>query len=272
MVDHIDAAQIAAWELLAQAAADAAADAVMPYFRSGLAAENKADNGGYDPVTLADRAAEVAIRGVIASAEPSHGFFGEEYGSVDGNSDLQWVVDPIDGTRAFVLGLPTWGTLIALQHRGRSILGVMAQPFTRERFWSGDGQSWFRGPDGTTRPLKTRTCTDLSRAMLSSTHPDLFAAGDERDGFRRVLGASRDCRYGGDCYAYCLVAMGLIDLVVEAGLKAYDVAALVPIIEGAGGIMTTWDGRPADGGGRIIAAGDALVHAQALALLAAPSR
>lgn len=264
----IEAGLLARWERLAQEAADAAAAAVLPYFRTALGVENKATGGGYDPVTLADRAAERAVRDVITAAEPSHAFLGEEYGAQGGQSAFEWVVDPIDGTRAFVLGLPTWGTLIALRHEGQTVLGVMAQPFTGERFWSSGGQGFFRGPDGRERALRVRSCDELGAAMLSTTHPDLFAAGAERTGFQRVLAASRDCRYGGDCYAYCMVAMGLIDLVVEAGLKAYDIAALVPIITAAGGIVTTWDGGPAGDGGRIVAAGDARVHAAALRLLA----
>jgi myo-inositol-1(or 4)-monophosphatase len=181
------------------------------------------------------------------------------------------VLDPIDGTRAFILGMPLWGTLIGLEHGAvdgaTPVLGVMNQPFTGERFWSdGRAAAWRRG-EGPAVPLATRDCARLADAALTTTHPGLFVDPADRAGFAALEHAARLTRYGGDCYAYCLLAAGFIDLIVEAGLKPYDVVALIPIIESAGGIVTTWDGRPANAGGRILAAGDARVHAEALAVL-----
>ena len=244
----------------------------MPLFRSRLDVENKAadaDLRPFDPVTAADRAAEVTMRTAIRAQYPTHGIIGEEFGVEGASASQQWVLDPIDGTRAFILGLPVWGTLIGLTDAGRPVLGMMDQPFTRERYWAAEGAAWFRGPDGIVSPLRTRACSELAAAQLSSTHPELFAPGHEADAFARVRRAARACRYGGDCYAYCLLAAGHIDLVVEAGLKPYDVMALIPIIEAAGGVITTWDGAPATSGGRILAAGDPVLHRQAMALLAA---
>lgn len=250
--------------------ADAAGAAILPLFRSNTTIENKADIGSvrpFDPVTAADRAAEQAMREAITRDYPSHGIVGEEYGNVRPDAAHQWVLDPIDGTRAFILGLPVWGTLIGLTFEGRAVLGVMDQPYTRERFWAAGGAAWLRGPDGSLRRLATRRCSSLADAQFSTTHPDMFADGEEAEGFSRIRAAVRHTRYGGDCYAYCLLAAGHIDLVVEAGLKPYDVVALIPIIEAAGGIITTWDGKPATHGGRIVAAGDPAMHAAAMAIL-----
>ena len=247
--------------------ADVAGQAILPHFRRRLTVDNKAKDGGYDPVTAADRAAERAIARLVRARYPEHGFEGEEYGSERQHAAWRWVVDPIDGTRAFVLGMPTWGTLIGLYHDGAPALGLMDQPFTRERFWSAGRSSTFRGPDGAKRRLKTRACQDLGQAMMTTTHPDLFAAGAESRGFLRVKSLVRACRYGGDCYSYCLLAAGHIDVIVEAGLKPYDVAALIPIIEGAGGRVTAWDGGSPAGGGRIVASGDPRLHEQVLDIL-----
>ena len=248
--------------------ADLAAAAILPHFRRPLAVANKADAGAdYDPVTVADRAAERTIRAAIAKRFPDHAIVGEEFAPRPGAGSQQWVIDPIDGTRAFIMGSPLWGTLIGLIEGGVPILGLMDQPYTRERFWAAGGKAHGRGPDGKVRRLKTRQCPGLAEAVLSSTHPDLFAARREAAGFARVKRRARMTRYGGDCYGYCLLAAGFVDVVVEAGLKPHDVVALIPIIEGAGGRITTWDNRPALDGGQILAAGDARVHAEALALL-----
>lgn len=248
--------------------ADAAGKAILPHFRRRLTVDNKASDGGYDPVTAADRAAERAVRKLVRARFPDHGFEGEEYGDEALEHPWRWVVDPIDGTRAFVLGLPVWGSLIGLTHHGEPVLGIMDQPFTRERFWASDSGAFLRHADGPRRRLETREAPRLSEAMMTTTHPDLFAPGAERDGFERVKSKVRACRYGGDCYTYCLLAAGHIDLIVEAGLKPYDVTALVPIVERAGGVITTWTGEPASRGGRIIAAGHAKLHAEAMRLLA----
>ena len=247
--------------------ADASGKVILRHFRRHLSVENKAADGGYDPVTAADRDAEQAMRKLVQSRHPDHGFEGEEYGADAVEARWRWVVDPIDGTRSFVLGLPTWGTLIGLTCAGAPVLGMMDQPYTRERFWAAGHGAWFSGSDGRRRRLRTRSVGSLSDAMMTTTHPDLFTPGEESRGFARMKAKVRACRYGGDCYAYCLLAAGHIDVIVEAGLKSYDVAALVPIIEAAGGVITTWGGAPATTGGRIVAAGNSRLHAEALRLL-----
>lgn len=255
-------------ELFAHRAADATAAAISPHFRQQIGFDNKAAGSGYDPVTIADRDAEAAIRALIAEEYPSHGILGEEFGTSASTDPHQWVIDPIDGTRAFVLGMPTWGTLIGLEHAGAPVLGVMDQPFTGERFWSSGAGTWYKGPAHPTRRLSTRRGRTLADALMATTDPALFMPGAEADGFARVRAAVRTCRYGTDCYAYCMLAMGLVDIVVEAGLKPYDIVALIPIIENAGGIVTTWEGEPAGAGGRILACGDPTLHAEVMALLA----
>ncbi|NJO35226.1 MAG: histidinol-phosphatase [Rhodospirillales bacterium] len=247
--------------------ADLAGAVIRPYFRRTLTVRNKAGDAGFDPVTAADRAAERVIRAAIAKRYPDHGILGEEFAAVQGAGRYQWLVDPIDGTRAFIMGSPLWGTLIGLVENGKPLLGLMDQPFTGERFWASKGIARMRAPDGRTRRLRTRGCSGLAEAVLTSTHPDLFASQKELSAFARLKVRARLTRYGGDCYGYCLLAAGFIDVIVEAGLKAYDVAALIPIIEGAGGRITTWDDKPALQGGRILATGDARVHKEALALL-----
>jgi histidinol-phosphatase len=248
--------------------ADLSGEIIRPYFRKPLPVANKGRGGGFDPVTAADRAAEKAIRKAVEGRWPEHGVIGEEHGSTREDARLRWVIDPIDGTRAFIMGAPMWGTLIGLLDEGEPVLGMMDQPFTRERFWSGPKASYLRHGEDKPRRLKTRACPRLADAILSSTHPDLFAPGAEADGFARIKQKVRMTRYGGDCYAYCLLAAGLVDLVVEADLQPYDVVALIPIIERAGGRITTWSGAPATDGGRIAAAGDPRLHAQALKILA----
>ena len=242
--------------------ATASGRAILPFFRTMLATEDKSAGGAFDPVTEADKAAEVAMRRMITAAFPEHGIVGEEFGSERSEADLVWVLDPIDGTRAFVAGLPMWGTLIGLMRGGRAVYGLMHQPFIGERFFGDGGASHYRGPHGA-RQLRTRRCDVIATATLSTTSPGLFAGAD-RDAYARVEAEARLTRYGCDCYAYCMLAAGHIDLVVEAGLKAYDIVGLIPIIEGAGGVVTTWDGEPAERGGRIVAAGDPRLHAAAL--------
>ena len=221
--------------------ADASGKAIMPFFRTGLAADDKGAAKGvaYDPVTAADRDAETAIRALIAADYPDHGLLGEEHGHEKGRSPFHWVLDPIDGTRAFITGGPQWGTLIGLNDGERPVLGVLDQPFTGERWIAYDGRTEFRAR-GVTRRLKTRPCASLKDAVISSTHPWSYFSDGEQAAFRQIDARVRMTRFGGDCYAYGLVAMGLMDAVVESALKAWDVQALIPIIEGAGGVMTTW--------------------------------
>ena len=251
--------------------ATASGEAILPFFRTQMGADDKSGGGVFDPVTEADRAAESIMRRMIEQAFPEHGIVGEEFGDKNAGADYVWVLDPIDGTKSFISGMPVWGTLVGLQHKGRPCYGMMHQPFTRERF-SGDSKSarW-RGLDRhgkpTERRLHTRACPDLSGATLMTTHPALLAPGT-LETFRSVEEKVRLSRYGGDCYAYCMVAAGHVDLVIESGLKPYDIVALVPIVEGAGGVVTNWQGgSPADGGA-IVASGDPRLHEQALALLA----
>jgi histidinol phosphatase-like enzyme (inositol monophosphatase family) len=248
--------------------ADLSEEVIRRYFRRPLAVTNKGDGTQFDPVTVADRAAERIMRRAIAKQFPDHGVVGEEFAAVSGAGRYHWILDPIDGTRAFMIGSPLWGTLIALTDRGRPLLGLMNQPFTRERFWAFGGVARMHGPGGRPKRLKTRPCARLEDAVLTTTHPDLFATPVERARFGEIKGRALLTRFGGDCYGYCLLAAGFVDLVIESGLQPYDVMALVPIIEYAGGVITTWEGEPALKGGRIVAAGDARTHRQALRLLA----
>ena len=245
--------------------AAAAGDAVLPFFRTSLSVENKSRGGNFDPVTAADRAAESAMRAMIRANFPGHGIVGEEFGNERTEAEYVWVLDPIDGTKSFISGMPAWGTLIALMREGQPVYGMMHQPFPREHFSGDGGAAHYRGPTGA-RMLHARRCASLGEATLMTTSPLLMNDG-ERAAFGRVEKAVRLSRYGGDCYAYCMVAAGHVDLVIEAGLKPYDVIPLIPIIAGAGGIITTWDGGAAKEGGRIVAAGDKRVHAAAMAML-----
>jgi myo-inositol-1(or 4)-monophosphatase len=236
--------------------------AIMPFFRTALGIEDKSGGGSFDPVTEADRAAEAAIRHKIRATFPGHGVVGEEYGSERLDAEFVWVLDPIDGTKTFIAGMPGWGTLIGLLRNGQPCYGMMHQPFTKERFSGDGGSARYRGPGGE-RALRTRPCGGLESAVLYTTTPRLMPPKE-----RRLFSAIEDqvklSRYGGDCYAYCMVAAGFIDLVIEANLQPYDIVALIPIIEGAGGVVTTWEGGPAQAGGPIIAAGDPRVHAAAI--------
>jgi myo-inositol-1(or 4)-monophosphatase len=245
--------------------ASVSGETIRPFFRTALGVENKSLAGGFDPVTAADRAAEVAMRTLIKKTFPAHGIVGEELGAERADAEYVWVLDPIDGTKSFICGLPAWGTLIALTRRGEPIYGMMHQPFTREHF-TGDGSAaHYRGPAGD-RALRVRHCAALQDAVLLTTSPLLMKDAD-RVRFQRVEQAVQLSRYGGDCYAYCMLAAGHIDLVIETELKPYDILPLIPIIEGAGGIVTSWDNGRALDGGRIIAAGDKRVHAAAMEAL-----
>lgn len=244
--------------------ADAASDVVLQHFRSDMAVDNKLEQG-FDPVTVADRGAEKAMRALIEAAYPEHGIFGEEFGKLRADADHVWVLDPIDGTRSFISGIPLWGTLIGLTHKGSPRAGMMAQPYIGERF-SGDTETaWVHGPRGR-RQLATRTCERITDAVLFTTTPALFSE-TERPLYDRIEAAARLPRYGTDCYAYCMLAAGQADLVIESGLQPYDIVALAPIIEGAGGVITTWTGGSVMDGGRIVASGDARLHEQALEIL-----
>lgn len=245
--------------------ADAARAAILPYFRTaGLQADNKEEHG-FDPVTVADRAAEKAMRDILAKRRPDDGILGEEYGTRDGTSGYTWVLDPIDGTRGFISGTPTWGVLIALNDASGPQLGIIDQPYIGERFYGGGMRCEVVGPLGAA-PLAARRGRDLSAATVFTTFPEV---GSEVEGaaFHKVAQAAQLTRYGCDCYAYALLAAGQIDLVIEAGLNAYDIAAPIAVIEAAGGIVTDWDGGPVHEGGRVLAAGSAGLHAEVMAIL-----
>lgn len=245
--------------------ADAARAAILPYFRRpDLAAENKLSEG-FDPVTEADRAAERAMREVLTRHRPQDGILGEEYGQQTGQSGRHWVLDPIDGTRGFISGTPTWGVLIALSDADGPFLGVIDQPYIGERFTGIPGYAEMTGPQGT-RPLATRTTARLQDAVVFTTFPEVGSAADGA-GFRAVAGQAKLIRYGMDCYAYALVAAGQVDLVIEAELNAYDIQAPIAVIEAAGGIVTDWRGGPAHDGGRALAAANPQIHAAALEIL-----
>lgn len=244
--------------------ADAAKAETLPRFRVGADVVNK-EASGFDPVTEGDRAAEAAIRALITERFPDHGILGEEHGSFGLDREYVWVIDPIDGTRAFISGVPVWGTLIGLYRNGDAVMGMVDQPFTGERYFADGRRSHYAGPEGS-RVLATRACENLSDAIMFTTSPHMFT-GSARERYETVQDKVRLFRYGVDCYAYALLAAGHVDLVIESGLKPYDVGGLIPVIEQAGGIITDWEGGPAENGGNIIAAGSRAVYEQALAIL-----
>jgi inositol-phosphate phosphatase/L-galactose 1-phosphate phosphatase/histidinol-phosphatase len=243
--------------------ADAAGEAIRPYFRQPIQVDDKPD---LSPVTAADRAAEAAMRRLITARFPDHGIIGEEYGPEREAAELVWVLDPIDGTKSFISGVPLFGTLIALTRGGLPVLGIIDQPISRERWVGAEGRPTILNGN----PVRTRPCGDLKTATVFATSPDMFR-GDDATAFGRVAAAAKLVRFGADCYAYGLVAAGLIDCVIEASLKPYDFSAMVPIIEGAGGVTSDWSGAPLGLGsdGRVVAAGDRRVHRRVLALLGA---
>lgn len=250
---------------VARRLADAARTVILPHFRNvAMATENKLE-GGFDPVTIADRAAEEAMRDLLAALRPEDGIFGEEFGEQAGRSGRTWVLDPIDGTRGFISGTPTWGVLIALSDASGPILGVIDQPYIGERFEGTGAYAQVTGPTGT-RALSTRKNTALEEAILFTTFPEVGTEAD-RLAFEKVRDRVKLTRYGMDCYAYGLVAAGMVDLVIEAGLNAYDIQGPIAVIEAAGGIVTDWEGGPAHHGGRALAAANAEIHAAALELL-----
>ncbi len=247
--------------------ADASGPIILRYFRQPLEVEDKA--GGYDghsPVTAADREAEAAIRALIEETFPDHGILGEEEGSIRAGARFTWVIDPIDGTKAFIAGMPTWGTLIGLTDGGRAVLGMLDQPFLGERF-IGSPAGAFLGD----RPLSVRRRGTLEAASLYATDPGMFDAG-EREAFEALAARVAYRRYGADCYAYGMLALGCIDLVVESSMNTWDIVALIPVVEAAGGIVTSWSGGRAEAGGQVVAAGDARIHEEALRILSPAAR
>ncbi len=259
----LSATQLAAFSAFAQSLADHVRPLSRKWFRHALAVDTKADES---PVTQADREVEAALRETIARQHPDHGIFGEEFGASHADAEFVWSLDPIDGTRAFISGNPLWGTLLALLHRGRPVLGLVDIPMLDER-WVGlaGSPTQLNG-----QPCGVSACAELGHAILYATSPDIFN-GAELAAFDTLAGASRMRRYGGDCYSYGLLASGHVDLVVEAGLQPYDYLALMPVIEGAGGVVTDWAGQPLglESQGRVIAAATPQLHRQAMRVLEA---
>jgi histidinol phosphatase-like enzyme (inositol monophosphatase family) len=249
---------------VAHALADAAREATLLHFRTVLTADNK-EATGFDPVTIADRLSEERMRAILARRRPRDGIIGEEFAPKISETGLTWVLDPIDGTRSYLAGTPTWGVLIAVSDANGPIYGLIDQPYIGERFEGGLGLSQMTGPHWS-RPLGTRGARPLADCLLMSTFPEVGTVA-EGAAFRRLVPQCRMTRYGTDCYAYALIAAGQIDLVVEAGLQTYDVQAPIAVIEAAGGIVTDWQGRPCPQGGQVLAAANAQVHAAAMAVL-----
>lgn len=245
--------------------ARAAAAETLPRFRRQGAVANKLARG-FDPVTEADQEAERAIRALINAEFPDHGILGEEHGSENISNSHVWVIDPIDGTRAFISGLPVWGTLVGLTVDGDAVAGMMSQPFTGELFYADGNGSHYEGPGGP-RKLSVRKTTSLAEATMFTTTPALFK-GEMRKRYDELESKVQLARYGTDCYAFAMVAAGQVDIVVDPGLKPYDIVALIPVIEQAGGIVTTFDGGPAENGGDVIAAATPELHKAAMAVLA----
>lgn len=250
-------------EFMRRIAAAAAAE-TLPRFRQSGAVENKLSSG-FDPVTEADQQAERAIRSLINAEYPDHGILGEEFGSENEQAEHVWVIDPIDGTRSFISGVPLWGTLVGLTRNGDAIAGMMSQPHIGELFYAND-QGAHLESRGTSTRLKTRETRSVADATLCTTTPVLFKDG-YRTAFDRLEAECRLSRYGTDCYAYCMLAAGQVDLVVEIGLQPYDIVALIPVIEKAGGVITTWDGGPAEKAGGIVAAANPWLHEAAMKVL-----
>ena len=250
--------------------ADASGAAIRPYFRKRIDITDKgmmhAGQPVFDPVTAADREAEQAIRALIEHGRPEDGILGEEFGEENSGAALRWVLDPIDGTRAFITGRHEWGSLIALEENGVPVLGIIDQPVLGERFLGANGEAHML-TEGEDLRLEVRPCADLSEAVLCATHPYAYFSAEERDGFARIERAARMTRFGGDCYLFAALALGFVDVIVESCFKRWDVAALIPVIEGAGGVITDWQGGSCADGGQVLAAGDRRIHEQAMELL-----
>ena len=233
------------------------------WFRTDVAVDDKGGRHGFDPVTVADRDIEAFLRGELSHRFPDHQIVGEEQGTSGPPSRARWLIDPIDGTKAFVTGVPAWGILVGLVVDDRPVAGWAHQPYLGETFEAVGGVGTF-DHDGRRRPLGTSTTTELASAALYSTHPSMFESPPDHTAFDRLSRLVRLQRFGGDCYSYCLLALGHIDLVVETGMQPYDIVPLIPIIEAAGGVVTDRDGEQAVNGGFIVAAATPELHARAL--------
>jgi myo-inositol-1(or 4)-monophosphatase len=253
--------------------AETAGEVIRPFFRQRIDITDKglAKGSVFDPVTAADKGAEEAIRAVIERERPRDGILGEEFPEKSSANGLRWVLDPVDGTRAFITGRHEWGSLIALEDNGRAVLGILDQPVLGERFIGVNGNAELR-TSNTRTPLHVRSCARLSEAVLCATHPDQYFSPAERDALGRVKSQVRMTRFGGDCYLFGVLALGCIDVIIESTFNRWDVAALIPIVEGAGGIITNWQGGSCAHGGQILAAGDARIHEQVMNLLNGPAQ
>ena len=253
-------ADLAEYLEFAHRTAQRAGEAILPHFRRAIEIEDKRNFMGYDPVTVADHAAEQVIRDAIKAAYPAHGIHGEEHGREAGTSPFTWVIDPIDGTKSFILGQLHWGILIALHDGTAPVVGVAHQPFVGESFVgiAGELAQWRRGDER--RTLHTRSCDAIEHAIVVTTDPRQFVLPVERRALATVSEKARFLRYGGDCYCYTQLAMGLVDVVIENGLQAYDIQALIPVVEAAGGRVTNWTGGSCEQGGPVLACGDPALH------------
>lgn len=248
--------------------AEAAGPIALRYFRAPLDVHNKLTDGTFDPVTRADHEVEAFIRDQITRRFPSHAITGEEHGASAGTSAWQWIIDPIDGTRAFISGATAWGTLIGIQHDGQPMAGVVHVPYLRETFFGGPAGAWMQR-DGARIPLRARSTATLTDAILYCTHPATFTDAAIHERFHRVANRCRMLRYGGDCYSYCLLALGQIDLIIEGSLQPYDIVPIIPIVAAAGGVISDVHGNSARHGGVIVAAGSEALHREALRMMQA---
>jgi len=247
----------------AKTLATAAAEAILPHFRQPLQVDNKLGKG-WDPVTEGDKSAERAIRALIEKHHPTHGIIGEEYGTREGSSAYTWVLDPIDGTRAFVIGFPSWATLIGLYRDGQPVVGVMNQPYVGDMFYGNPDGAWL-DRRGTIREIRVAADKPLAQALAGTTTPELYKTNAAQ--FERLRSSVRLMRYGGDAYFFSLLAAGHLDLALDAGLQIYDIAALIPIIRGAGGVVGTWDGTDVAKGGNILSASSQKLFDEAASIL-----
>lgn len=245
--------------------AQAVSPVVLPMFRTSMAVDNK-QTGGFDPVTQADRAAEQVMRAMIEERYPDHGIVGEEFGEKTANSDFTWILDPIDGTRSFISGTPTWMALVGVKHKGRMIAGAAGQPFTDEIFAGSQAGAFLLHADRKTQ-LRCTSETDIANVLAGTTAPYLFRKHGHQERLMRIETAVQHLRFDADSYFHCMVAAGQLGISIDTGLQSYDIAALVPIVEGAGGIVTTWDGQDPGNGGDILVAANQALHEQAMVLL-----
>jgi myo-inositol-1(or 4)-monophosphatase len=246
--------------------ADASGAVIRPFFRQRIEVVHKPGMRAFDPVTEADKGGERAIRAIIERDRPNDGILGEEYGEKPGASGLRWVLDPVDGTRAFITGRHEWGSLIALEDREVPVLGILDQPVLGERYLAANGRAVLLEGERRTA-LRVRECAEIGDAILCATDPSTYFSPDQQAAFARVKARVRMTRYGGDCYLFAALALGFVDIIIEAGFNRWDVAALIPLVEGAGGVITGWNGSDCRDGKTILACGDVRVHEEAIKLL-----